>query len=462
MSANKRPEAAAPGEGIAERTEAFWLEEGHDLTPPETPETPVVAQAAAPHVFEVKAALRWIAAWKQPHDGTSIVTRRMAVALDLAGIPVFLPPTGNFMRWDLDPGVLGEIDTLYTRYAPTQPVTLHHLIPSESGLRHALYPATSYQHDSEEAEATHPRRILFSVWEQEPSKGWETSEMARLLQRFGAHIVPCAHNAKVLLAAGVAPEKIHVIPHPYSEADAAALDAWPARKSSPYAPYSFYTMGKWEPRKRPYETIVAFLRAYLWLMHNRADRRRPLPTLTVYTSPFWGGTDYPAINEAIDLAAAEADMTPAEARLAVSIDERKVKSTLGRHMAHDCYVTASHGEAWGMPAHDAALAGRPILAPNYGGLAAFVEHPSFLPEGLPYKLGPVHPGYALPMGTGVKALWAYVDYGALQQAFVDAYEHDLREQPFSEKNFMAQHPSQVGKQIRAVVEGILGPGYAWR
>jgi hypothetical protein len=60
------------------------------------------------------------------------------------------------------------------------------------------------------------------------------------------------------------------------------------------------------------------------------------------------------------------------------------------HLRANLYVSASHGEAWGLPAADGVLAGRRLVHVPWGGTR------DFAPEGsveVPFELGPVDPEY---------------------------------------------------------------------
>lgn len=419
------------------------------------PVQPQVASAAAPRPTDVPAAVRWESTWEQPHDGTAIVTRRMARALDAAGIPVFLPPSGGWMRGQIDAGVRAEVETFLDRTPRTLPVQLVHLVPSEQRLRSALYPSASFEFDQEGAESRHRRMILFSVWEQLPEMSWKQAPMAVYLRKFAAHIVPCEMNAELLRRAGVAPEKIHVIAHPFDPWEAEALQ----RPRPPRAPGGtrFYTVGKWEPRKDPMRLLRAFLRAS-WNacgLHGK----EPAPRLLVVTSDWWQQGGYPRVSEALEAACAQIGVPLTWGKSTVTFQTEPVPSMVPVHRENDVFVTSTCGEAWGMPAFDAVVAGNLVLGPRWGGLA------EYLPERgeLPYALEDVHPSYALPLGR-VKGKWARVDEYALEDRMKRMLLglESTEGEPYSEENFSRQDPMVVGQKIRRVVESVVGADYPWR
>ncbi len=447
-----------PDETLEERFEPYVLDDEHLDRAPTMPSDPVVAQASGRSPHEVRAAVRWVAGWKDPYDGTAIVTRRMALALDAAGRPVFLPPAGLQMRYAIDPLVLHEVEKLYERQPRSQPIHFHHLVPSETGVRAALYPSTTMDQDPEGAEQMHRRKILFSVWEQMPSSSWASSVTAIMLQKFAAHIVPCEHNAEVLRRAGVPAEKITVIHHPFDEREADALSAPRDRNVNRTVPYRFYTMGKWEPRKDQVGVMRAFLRAFVarggWGVVSDA----PQPTLNVITSPWWEGKGYPKLEEAIAYAAATENVPLAVAKALIRVDTKRRESMVDVHRHHDCFVSASHGEAWGMPAHDACIAGNLLLVPHYAGFAEFAKgHPP-----VPFREGPVDfSDYAFKFQPA-KPTWAHVDVDVLAQMMSDAaFERPAPPSYFDGDNFARQNPVEVGQQLRRVIDHVIGDGYAW-
>ena len=414
------------------------------------PLEPQVAPAAAPSTTDVPAAVRWVGSWEQAHDGTAIITRRMARALDAAGLPVFLPGAGFWTREQIEPAVMAEVDALVARTPRALPAQIHHIVPHEPRLRAALYPGRSLEKDQEGAESRHATMALFSVWEQIPDREWRFSAMAIYLRKFARHIVPCEMNRKVLQLAGVRDDRIHVIPHPYDTHEAEALMDRPARAPGPVR---FYSIGKWEPRKDP----MTLIRAFLCAMSLVAEPEKK-GHLTLYTSDWWRGGDYPRPAEALAKACELLGMTSRlrEAQRWVTIDTRPHASLVPEHHRNDVYVTASHGEAWGMPAHDAVVAGNLVLAPGWGGFEAFVPEAGHLP----YRLVQAHPRYAHPWDT--TGLWAHVDEQVLAERLHAILEEPslAARVPFSEESAAAQSPEAVGQALREVVERMVGP-YNW-
>ena len=435
--------------------------EEHDVPMPgaplRLPHEPQIARPAAPRATDVPAALRWESNWEQPYDGTAIITRRMANTLDAAGIPVFLPPSGGRMRSEIDDKVRKEIETLLERTPRSMPVQLFHVVPSQMKLQSVLYPSASFQFDQAGAEMRHPRMILFSVWEQTPRGSWKTAPMAVYLRKFAAHIVPCQMNKEVLLHAGVKEEKIHVIHHPFDNHEASALQAR-QRHIGPMDHVLFYSIGKWEPRKDPMTVLRAFLRASSAIGEGNLGKLSR-GHLTFYTSDWWQQAGYPRVDEALPAACQQLGYDLERAKALVTFVTKPQPSMVPVHQGNDVFVTASCGEAWGMPAFDAVVKGNLTLAPKWGGFA------EYLPDAgaLPFTLEEAHPAYHMGFGRE-KGMWARVDEAALTKRMVALMKgtESRKGTPYSEQNFERQNPIAVGKQIRAVVEQIVGKDYPWR
>lgn len=63
------------------------------------------------------------------------------------------------------------------------------------------------------------------------------------------------------------------------------------------------------------------------------------------------------------------------------------KELLSIHKAGHCYVAPHHGEGWGMPIHDAILAGKQIIATKFGGVVEYLDDKSFHP--IPFTMAQV-------------------------------------------------------------------------
>lgn len=93
---------------------------------------------------------------------------------------------------------------------------------------------------------------------------------------------------------------------------------------------------------------------------------------------------------------------------------------LSIHKLGDCYVAPHHGEGWGMPIHDAILAGKQIIATKFGGVAEYLDDESFYP--IPFSMVPVT-GMEWNGVYSSDQRWAQPDAEALKKLMRIAYEN---------------------------------------
>ncbi len=148
---------------------------------------------------------------------------------------------------------------------------------------------------------------------------------------------PSRANAEALLSRG--PAKI--LPHCF---DPETLTARREPGTLPRDPngYYFYYVGAWSDRKNTGALVSTF--------HETFDRKRDNAHLVLLCAG--------APEEKIQAAREMLDK-----RVHIAGTHASDKYVLEMHRLFDCYVTASHGEAWNLPCFDAMLAGRQIVAP---------------------------------------------------------------------------------------------------
>jgi glycosyltransferase involved in cell wall biosynthesis len=211
----------------------------------------------------------------------------------------------------------------------------------------------------------------------EPSKRmlgytvWETDALPmhwpRLLGAMDAIAVPSRLNADIFRRGGVA-RPVHVVPHicrrgwsAEARDDAAALRL---QLRIPGDHFVFYTIGAWDPRKALEDLMVRFAETF------RAEDR---VTLLIKTSSAIGnaerGSGSPVETRVREIAESAARrLARARANFAViSADDISDRMIDAIHAIGDCYVSFTHGEAWGMGAFDAAALGKPVLITGWGG-----------------------------------------------------------------------------------------------
>ncbi len=90
------------------------------------------------------------------------------------------------------------------------------------------------------------------------------------------------------------------------------------------------------------------------------------------------------------------------------------------HKTGHCYVAPHHGEGWGMPIHDAIMAGKQIIATKFGGVTEFLDDNSFYP--IPFSMVPVR-GMDWNAAYCESQKWAQPDISELRRIMRDVYEN---------------------------------------
>jgi hypothetical protein len=125
------------------------------------------------------------------------------------------------------------------------------------------------------------------------------------------------------------------------------------------------------------------------------------------------------------------------------------------HAANNIYISASHGEAWDMPAFDARCAGnRLVVSP--GGAPAEYRGPDDVLIQSPGDI-PCHPGYRWEHD----ALWPAVPMEVIGDALLAAHPPARRRHPASFP--MRFGAMQVGREMGRLIQGLIGPApsYDW-
>lgn len=368
--------------------------------------------------------------YETPWDGTAVAVRLHARALASAGIPVFLKSfTGSVIdefghvesvhMGGLPPVVRQEVGDLDRTTASAVCPVVKHLVVRDAGhLRRAIIPQGAIAHSGTGIEGEMAMRqhiydqtIIYSVWERDRVD----PAIVRHLSRVAENWVPCHDNRDMLIRSGVPAEKVVVIPHPYDPGDPILK----LRQRQPDPKWrKFYSIGRWEPRKAYAELVEAFLRAFT---------PKDLVMLTIkYTGGRW--PDYETPEEL--MARLRADATIAARGWSAAAIADRVYLREGRfprpeilriHYTHNVYVCSSHGEAWCLPAFEAALAGNQLCYVDAGGIRDFARETRGYVE-MNRQGGPV--GGTVPVPSSyhweADARWALVNEEVLVPGLLSA------------------------------------------
>lgn len=396
--------------------------------------------------------------FETPGDGTARAVRAHATALAATGIPVLLRSfSGVVVSADgvAEPvflaGMPPEVDRevghlLKTSIASMRPLIKHVVIRSPEHCRQLLLPRGAIPLESHDIEqylklrnAIYSNTIVYSVWERDRIDPGIAEQLAMVKQCW----VPCAHNRDMLIRSGVPADKVHVVPHPYLPND--PLLRLTRRPTTLHGgARRYYSIGRWEPRKGFDQLILAFL-----LAHHPDDNA----SLTIKWSgsgqwPGYVAADRVLASAAADLAVRSSGWTAQSIASRVKLIGGRVNESmiLKLHLDHNIYVSASHGEAWGLPAFDAKLAGNRLVYVPSGGVEDFAADSDCAVD---VRDEPVHPSYRWE----ADAQWSGYSVRDLAQAMKSTALPEGFERPaFFEERFSL---AAVGKKMRDLVDAAL-------
>lgn len=398
---------------------------------------------------EHPSAVMYVGEYETLWDGTAVAVRSHARALAQTGIPVSLRSFSGIVvdehgvarpthSVEPDPQVTREVGALeLTTAAEYYPRILHLVVRSAEHLKQVVIPRGAIAQDFEAQvkmrEHLYASTILYTVWERDRVD----PAIAKILSKVAQNWVPSHQNAQMLIESGVPAEKIRIVPHPYDPADP-ILKLQRRKANTEWR--RFYSIGRWEPRKGYAELVVAFLLAF---------KPEDKTILTIkYTGGKWPG--YPTPEELKEKLSAEPPLgwTAEKIRERVKLIEGRFPraAILEIHYRNNIYVSASHGEAWNLPAFEACLAGNQVVYVPSGGVDDFARngHVAVSPEGL----APVPRSY----GWEADAQWTGYSVSDLSRALEKAYgfgSHDVATMKSIE--LRSYSLAAVGRQMRDLV-----------
>lgn len=158
-------------------------------------------------------------------------------------------------------------------------------------------------------------------------------------------------------------------------------------------PYRFYYVGAWNGRKNPNALVRAYAHSF-----TRQDNVELVLSCQ--------GVDPKLVVQAMAMTGVDPELLPA---IRFEAKRKTDEDLLALHQGADCFVTATRGEAWNLPAFDAMLAGRHVIAPENMGHGTFLERTSAClyrawssPAGVDVKIVDVPPGSPHRLAGGIE------------------------------------------------------------
>jgi glycosyltransferase involved in cell wall biosynthesis len=318
-----------------------------------------------------------------------------------------------------------------------------------------------------------PRRVAVTTWETDTFP----AEYAQVLRAFHATIVPSTF-CRDAISPDADRRAPFVVPHCF-DPHFWNLDELAAVAGGEPGPCRFYTIGAWSERKNPLGVLRAYLHAFT------SDDNVQL--LMLLSNP-----DFDAIRSTIARSGLPANLLPE-----IHVPDRvfSEQELLELHAGADCFVSATRAEGWGLGHFEAAIMGKWILTPTWGGHADFLRRGFEGPEHLGMAGDPEYPRLlsvrayrtpcfgaevkgpvierdgkrmqqstiAMPPGVTCKHQWAEPDIGTMAYRMRELYEErrDDRLDAYDEEMLAARASLEarysydtVGRQMADLLQEI--------
>lgn len=295
------------------------------------------------------------------------------------------------------------------------------------------------------------RRIAYTTWE---GASLIPQSMAVELSHFDQIWVPSTATARcvTLRHAGAMNARVCVVPHAFDESLWSGDDTV-TEHSIGEGPYRFYYVGAWVLRKNVDGLIRAYLRAF--------DAEDDVE-LVIQSS---GARD-----SACQIAQLATGLQPGSlATIRFSNRRMSYEEIQALHRECHCFVTATRGEAWNIPAFEAMLARRHLIVPSGSGSDDFLKGTSaaLYDSRLSPAYGEVElvqapdapPGYGVAhyvghQGLSVLSDWRDPDLGELADLMALAYSSRRTGLTISSDPVSRFGRAAVGRRILDLLQGV--------
>lgn len=208
--------------------------------------------------------------------------------------------------------------------------------------------------------------------------------------------------------------KIRVVPTPAEEWNTDKKIIIPAKFSDEYMlsndVFKFYSIFQWNERKGYRELLNSYYKTF-----TKNDK----VVLIIKTNPLNinGNTKEKIKYEILEI---KRRLNQAYYAPIYLIDDFIQEDQMrALHMTADCYVSPHHGEGWGMPIHDAMLAGKQVITTKFGGITEYLDDNSA--HIIEHTTGPVTNMAWSPLYSD-KQNWAYPKISHLRKIMREVYE----------------------------------------
>lgn len=274
-------------------------------------------------------------------SGYGQAANELCMAMLSAGIELEVETTGD----RLDPPYYPLIPTLRNKgeCSPNPDVVIVHTLPL-----HLAAPL-----HSERIRWTCPNAVTvaYTTWEAVTPPPTEISYVLNQFHHVWAPSSVCGNAMWPSLKFGAA-----VVPHPYDE-DAPIPPRDPMPNHWGNRPYRFYYVGAWNARKNPQDVIRAYLRAF-----TKGE------DVELYMAVGGAKPGSASIEMVTAMGLMPEDLPPVHATYH-RLDAAQLEAL---RTSCDCFVSASRGEAWNLPAFEAMLAGNHVIVPAGQGSNEFL------------------------------------------------------------------------------------------
>ncbi len=124
--------------------------------------------------------------------------------------------------------------------------------------------------------------------------------------------------------------------------------------------YKFYSIFQWQPRKGYKELLSAYFDEF---------KNNEEVILILKINLIKGITEIDVINEIKNIK----QYYNSNAKIFLITEYLSNLDIFSIHSYGDCFVLPHYGEGWGMPIHEAAIFGNPIITTKYGGITDFID-----------------------------------------------------------------------------------------